>query len=91
MAVGFLIISKNILYVYGCFACPPVCVLLECSAHRARRGDQVPWGWSYSWFWATMLTLGIESRSSGKAGSVRKHLALSPALLAVIEELCIHF
>ena len=38
-----------------------VCAPHVCSVPmEVRGGHQIPWNWSYRWFWAAMWVLGIE-------------------------------
>lgn len=56
-------------FIYTCMnvlrACMSVSHLCEVSS-EAGRGFQIPWNFSYKWFWATMSLLGAKPRSSGK-------------------------
>lgn len=74
---------KLLKIVHGYFllhVCVPcVCLMLA----EARRGNWIPWYWSYRWLWATMCVLGIKPGLSGREVSAPNHWANSLALANV--------
>ena len=54
--------------------CVCVCLVLT----EARKGYQISWNWSYRQVWAAIWVLGIEPKSSRKAGSALNIWDLSP-------------
>jgi hypothetical protein len=66
-------------YVYRCIACMHVWEPFVCSAHRAWRGPELPWDWSYSGMGATIVGTENWTQSSGRA-------AMSPAPYLVLNQ-----
>jgi hypothetical protein len=38
---------------------------LHAVSRKARKGNQIPWTWSYTWLWAAVRVLGTKHRSPG--------------------------
>ena len=45
---------------------------------EARRGQRIPWSWSYRHLGAAMQVPGMKSKSSARAADVLNHRATSP-------------
>lgn len=73
------IISITLLHVCGYFACMYVCIICVCPVpSQARRGHRLCWNnCNYRWSWATMWSLEIELRFSGRAAAALKHWVIS--------------
>jgi hypothetical protein len=62
-------INKYILFcMYMWHVCAWVCIYAMCiqKSLEARRGQQIPWNWSYRWLWAMMWILRPEPRFSAR-------------------------
>ena len=60
------------------YVCVPLAILMST---KARRGNQIPWIWSYRWLWATVWILGTESggcRRAPQCFELLSHLSVSP-------------
>lgn len=77
--LGFVVITIN---AYGCFACIYVCNMCESLVtQKARNGCHICKDWSYRWLRAAMWVLGIQLRSSQRAGNSLTQSGISPVLL----------
>lgn len=68
-------------WVCECCVCVYVCTPLVClESVEPRRGQQIPWNWSYRWLWVAMRMLRIKPRFSGKTSSALNHYIIAHSL-----------